>query len=478
MALNFVFILSVFNILIFTSSKSSKSTQDIKNNKIDEISSIYSWAKKNKIYIHENLSLKKNEINDINHNFYYFKSNAKIPNNTLMLKIPSNIMISQNALENILKKSKNQKLSNLWEKILSINQYINYSSAKQLFYISVALSDATFRQKGKFYKKYKEYLEMYNYINYDHFPLLYTAKEIIYLNNSHFGKEIKNNIKSINNEYYLIKNVLNLDNSVQVEDFIKYRLLSLSNSFYFKNKTYIIPFIDCFQKKVNKTNGKYNAYIKITLNSPNTTGFNLEIYSNKTIKKNEEIKLLWKQISNVECLLYYGFIDEDNLITSEYLVELVNKNFMHDLKIEEINTKYGIDFDKLVEPKFYDLNNDFFDEYFYYVYRNLSDYIDKYYHNNEGPYQMMKDNLEYYLQLYEEMYNNDIITMNIEGINKKRYVKNILGIEQKLIQNRIKILNNKINSIRNEKEEKDIYDLLRRNAKIRNKNLEFRNNNF
>ena len=76
------------------------------------------------------------------------------------------------------------------------------------------------------------------------------------------------------------------------------------------------------------------------------------------------------------------------------------------------------------------------------------------------------------------MYNNDIITMNIEGINKKRYVKNILGIEQKLIQNRIKILNNKINNIRNEKEEKDIYDLLRRNAKIRNKNLEFRNNNF
>ena len=147
MTLNFVFILSVFNILIFTSSKSSKSTQDIKNNKIDEIKSIYSWAKKNKIYIHENLSLKKNEINDINHNFYYFISNAKIPNNTLMLKIPSNIMIYQNALENILKKSKNQKLSNLWEKILSINQYINYSSAKQLFYISVALLDATFRQK-------------------------------------------------------------------------------------------------------------------------------------------------------------------------------------------------------------------------------------------------------------------------------------------------------------------------------------------
>ena len=135
-------------------------------------------------------------MNDIEHNFYFFKSKENIANNTLLFKIPSNIMISQQSLENIIKKSKNIKLSNLWNKISSINKYINYSSAKQLFYISIILSDSTFRQKGKFYKKYKEYLDMYNYINLDNFPLFYNIKEITYLNNSHFGKEIKNNLKS------------------------------------------------------------------------------------------------------------------------------------------------------------------------------------------------------------------------------------------------------------------------------------------
>ena len=465
----FIFFISILQkiLLIYSNSEKDNNNQ-IHNNKImDDISLIYKWAKKNNIIIHQNLQLKKNELNDIEHNFYYFKSNNNIKNNTLLLRIPGDIMVSQKSIEMILKKSKNKKFSNLWDKILSINQYINYSSAKQLFYISIILSDSTFRQKGKIYKKYKEYLDMYNYINLDHFPLLYTAKEMIYLNNSNFGKEINNNLKSINNEYYLIKNILNLDNTVLVDEFVKYRILSLSNSIYINNKTYIIPFIDCFQKKVNKTNGKYNAYIKLIPPEDNNGQYDLEIYSNKTIKKDEEIYLLWKQISNSECLLYYGFIDENNLITSGYLVETINKNFMKDLNVDKINKKYNINFDNFIEPKFYDLNNEFYNEYFYYLYSNLSNYFEQYYHNNEGPYQMMKDNLGYYLKLYEEMYNNDLIIRNIEGINKKKYVKNVLGIEKKLIENRIKILNNKINRLRNEKKENDIYELLRRNAKNR-----------
>ena len=480
---NLIFILFIFKVFILSFSKLTKSNIKQKNNnKIDEISSIYKWAKKNNIFIHPKLQLKKNELNDIEHNFYFFKSNEKIENNTLLLKIPAKIMISQHSLENICRKVKNKKLSNLWTKISSINKYLNYSSAKQLFYISIILSDSTFRQKGKFYRRYREYLGMYNSINLDNFPLLYNAKEIIYLNNSHFGKEIKYNLKSINNEYFLIKNVLEFDETVLVDEYIKYRILSLSNSIYLNNKTYIIPFIDCFRKKVNKTNGKFNAYIKLRLNDNNNKNnnlFDLEIYSNKKIKKNDEIKLLWKQITNIDCLLYYGFIDENNLLTSEYLVELININFMKDLNFDKINQKYGINLEKFIAPKIYDLNNEFYSDYLYYAYKNMSHYFEQYYHNNEGPYQMMKDNLEYYLKLYEEIYNNDLINMNIEGVIKKRNVKNILGIEKKLIENRIKLLNKKINHFRNEKKEKDIYELLRRKSKNRkNEFLDIININF
>ncbi len=78
---------------------------------------------------------------------------------------------------------------------------------------------------------------------------------------------------------------------------------------------------------------------------------------------------------------------------------------------------------------------------------------------------MMKDNLQYYLNIYKELYNDDLINMNIDGINKKKYVKNILGIERKLIEQKIKILEEKIKDIIQHKEERDIYLMMKRAKK-------------
>jgi hypothetical protein len=217
---------------------------------------------------------------------------------------------------------------------------------------------------------------MYNYINLDNFPILYNVKEMLYLNNSYFGKEINNNLKSINNEYYLIKNKLELDNTVLVDEYAKYRILSLSNSININNKTYVVPLIDCFKKKVNKTYGNYNAYIKLSPNKENNIEYDLEIYSYGEIQSNMEIFLLWKQISNIQSLLYYGFVDENNVITSEYLVDLINKNFRKDLNADDINKKNNISLDDLIVPKYYDLNDEFYDEYLFYAYRNISIYFD------------------------------------------------------------------------------------------------------
>ena len=121
-----------------------------------------------------------------------------------------------------------------------------------------------------------------------------------------------------------------MDSTIIVEEYVKYRILSLSNSIYYKNKTYVIPFIDCFKRKVNFTNKEYNADILLnrTKKGKFSNKFDIEIYSNKTIEKDTEISVLWKQVSNSENYLYYGFIDENNMITPTYLVDLLNKNFL------------------------------------------------------------------------------------------------------------------------------------------------------
>ena len=469
-----LFILLSFLICFSSSKKSNKDKERNDSNKslkYDDISSIYNWAQRNGIYINKQLRLNKNLQNDINHTFYYFTANETIENNTLLLSIPSTILISQKSVEKMFKKGKNKKLANLWNKVLNINQYLNTSSSKQLFYITVMLSHSTFNQKGKFYKKYEEYLNMYNYINLDDYPIFFKKNEMKYLNYSNFGKEIHNNFKSINNEYYLIKHELDMDSTIIVEEFIKYRILSLANSFYFNNKTYIIPFVDCFKRKVNHSNNEYNAYIALQYEN-NTkeenytkNKFTLEFYSNKKIKRNEEISILWKQVSNSENYLYYGFIDEKNLLTPPFLVEFVNKNFLKDLNIDSINKKYNISYEDLIVPKVYDLSSEFFDTYLFNIYQNLSYYFDQYYHTNEGPYIMMKDNLKYYLDLYNELYNDDMINRNIDGINKKKSVKIILGMEKKLLEKSINILEDKIKRVRNNKEERDIYLLLKRAKK-------------
>ena len=209
----------------------------------------------------------------------------------------------------------------------------------------------------------------------------------------------------------------------------------------------------------------YSSHIVLKRNN-NSDEFKLDIYSTKKIRKNEEISILWKQLSNTENYLYYGFVDENNMIIPRFLVEFLNKNFLKDLNIDSINKKYNINYEDFIKPKSFDLNTDFYDHYLSPIYENLSYYIEKYYRDNEGPYLMMKDNLKYYLDLYNDLYNDDLINRNIDGINKKKCVKNILGMEKKLLESRIKIIEDRIKYIVNNKEERDIYLLLKRAKKI------------
>ena len=478
-SLSFNFLLYfIFSFLIvISSSKEKAQSQPTDQKKLDDITSIYKWASKNGIYINPKLGLYKNSQNNSDHNFYYFKANKTIKNHTLLLRVPSSIMISQKSLEKMHKNSKNKKLSNLWKKVSKIDQYLEYSTAKQLFYISVMLSHATFNQNGKLYKKYEEYLNMYNYINLDDYPIFFKGNEMAYLNFSNFGKEIMNNLDSINNEYYLIKHVLDMDSTIIVEEYIKYRILSLANSIYYKNKTYIMPFLDCFQKKVNYTNKEFNSYIILNKTNNNSSKFYVEIYTNRTVKKNQELSYFWKQVSNSENYLYYGFIDEDNMITPTYFVDTLNKNYLSDLNVTLVNEKYNINFEDIIEPKHYDLNTEFYDEYLYNIYRNLSMYFEQYYHLNEGPYLMMKDNLMYYLNIYKEFYNDDMINRNIDGAYKKKCVKNILGMERKLLEVKIGIIDKEIEKVVRNKEERDIYEILKRTKKIYD-NKKIRPNTF
>ena len=74
------------------------------NNITNIIPSVLEWAKNNDIYINPKLTLNRRLNRD---NYYAFYADSKIPNNTLLLRVPYNMMITQKNLYDIHKTLKN-----------------------------------------------------------------------------------------------------------------------------------------------------------------------------------------------------------------------------------------------------------------------------------------------------------------------------------------------------------------------------------
>ena len=444
-------------IIIIQPSISLKKNKQKKNEKIqnekDKISSILLWAKNNNIYIQENLILNKN-IDSSTNNFYYFSSNSSISNNTLLMKIPYNIMISKKTLSKYL--NKNKKISNLWERILSLNnENLPDIYSKQLLYMAIILEYVTNNKKGPFYNRYEQYFEMYEYIDMDNFPVFFDEDEIYFLSPSGFGAELIKATESLKEEYLITKNELKIESSMP-DSFLKYRVLSLSNSIRFNNTnlpnelntekyndTVIVPFIDCFKKKIYNRNSIMAEYSFIKDERDN---FNLEIRALKDIKKGEEITIQWKKLSNQDLYLYYGFIDEENLLLPKMYVNVLNNMMKNDLGIDE-----NKNFSDIAKRDLYELNSEFIESDIVYSYKNISEQIDKYKNKKEGRYEMMEDNLNYYLRIYDEQLTDGNINIYIRGKEKKRIIKLLMKIEKKIFKDRINYVKMLIQDIKEKK---------------------------
>ena len=433
--------------------KSRKQKKTIANTNKEEIVnkqiiSILLWAKKNNIYINEKLKLNKNE--DSSHNFFYFTSNSSIPKGTTLLKVPYNILISQNTLYNQFFESKNKKWCNIWDKIIkSENPHIIHFSIKQYLYISLILENAMNKRKGIIYKKYEPYLSMYEDINLDNFPVFYDEDEIEYLSLSNFGSQLRRDIKYLKEEYYVAKNELKITTSI-LETYLKYRVLSFANSIGFNNhnkskgynESVVVPFIDCFKKIIPDGTSSMTKYL---MKKDDKNKYFFEIISTKDIKNNQEISLEWKKLSNQDSLLYYGFIQKDNKLLSTFYVNVFNDAFKGDLGID-----LNKNFDVIAKRDIYDINSEFLESDVVQSYKNISMLFDKYKNKKEGRYEMMVDNLNYYLNVYDKELSEGNINLHIKGNTKRKMIKEIMKIEESILINKINYIKSIIQDI-NEK---------------------------
>ena len=463
---NGLFLILLISLIILTSSKKDKkkSKQKHKKPKLDPLDNITNiiptvlgWAKNNDIYINPKLTLNKRLKRD---NYYAFFADSKIPNNTLLFRIPYNMMITQTNLNDMYKNTKN-KFENLWENVVNLkSDSVKYYSTKQLLYMSIILENAIRKKKGPLYKKYKEYLKLFEQRNMDIYPIFYDQDEKYYLSGSNFGIQLNRAVEALNEEYILTSTKLNVSIPNQ-DDFFKVRVLSLVSSTDFNNsniylppnfnETCIVPFLDCFNKVISseRANSIFDI-IGIKNETTNYIDYYLEVYSNDEIYIGSELNLKWRSFPNTEFLLYYGQVEEGNPFNSKYYIDIINRKFKEDL---------GFDKEKVfdnVKRDIYEINTEFYDPFVINTYRNLSMSIDKFKNREEGPYELMRDNLKYYYNLYENPLSDGNINIYINGNEKKKDIREIIHKEKKLIEARIERLDKVIKEIKSNKNNNNI----------------------
>ena len=168
-----------------------------------------------------------------------------------------------------------------------------------------------------------------------------------------------------------------------------------------------------------------------------------EIVSTKDIKKNQEISLEWKKLSNQDSLLYYGFIQKGNKLLSTFYVNVFNDVFKGDLGID-INKNFS----DIAKRNMYDINSEFLKSDVVQSYKNISMLFDKYKNKKEGRYEMMVDNLNYYLDVYDKELSEGNINLKIKGNTKRKMIKEIMKIEESILINKINYIKSIIQDIK------------------------------
>jgi hypothetical protein len=280
-------------------------------------------------------------------------------------------------------------------------------------------------------------------------------------------------VEALNEEYILTSTKLNMSIPNQ-DDFFKVRVLSLVSSTDFNNsniylppnfnETCIVPFLDCFNKVISseRANTIFDI-IGIKNETTNYTDYYLEVYSNDEIYIGSELNLKWRSFPNTEFLLYYGQVEEGNPFNSKYYIDIINRKLKEDL---------GFDKEKVfdnVKRDIYELNSEFYDPFVINTYRNLTENIDKYKNREEGPYELMRDNLKYYYNLYENPLSDGNINIYINGNEKKKDIREIIHKEKKLIEARIERLDKVIKEIKSNNKNNNNIDYKNQENKDENK---------
>ena len=364
----------------------------------------------------------KIKINFTSNNYKSFYAIEDISTNETILKIPYKSILTAELIKNNSPEFLLNIYSDMKNQSSFSNRIFRTKTVKEQVFISLNLEYAmSHKKKSKIYKLFKPYFQTFEN-NLDYFPLLYGEGELNVLNYTDFGTKVIQGKISMNKEFKYINKNYSYD-SLIFDDYIKYRVLTVSKSFNLNGNSSLVPFADFFPLEFNSE--LYN----VIWDFDNKTNF-FTIKATRDIKKGEILKMKIFPSPNSRYLLFYGITFDNNSYIEPYNIKYLHYKLKQEMKYNNTILNPNIDSFDLSKESFI---GDTMDEY-----RNMGLFFDMP-NNDDTGYILMLKNLKYYLEDYNRISDSDYYKKIILDTNRVN-IKRIVDLEKLLLLNRIRLL--------------------------------------
>ena len=383
------------------------------------------WGKNNSLFISDKLLMEY--INE-NNKTYYAKDD--IPENTLIMNIPFKIMLNvKNALDLLNSKKFNKLYSEYKKDNFRITIDFLPFSVEQSF-LSYLIYLVNYHKKhykkNKFYKYFRYLFDTFE-SNLDSFPVFYNNHQLrliqgsVTLRETNLMKDLfKEEVNKLENEHN--------QNTIDFEEYLRFRSLTIAKSLNISNSTYIIPFIDMFAKDPID----FNVDFKL-----NETNNNINVYTSKQVRKGDILYIKSGYISNIKRFILYGeTLEKMKDYIESFKIPLISPMTHHSITGRD-KGYYLDDIIELVDNKFYENALD--------TYKKIS-ILRKQDGSDLSAYKLFLKNLELVRGTYDHITSKYV---KEEFINSKdiENVQRIYYLEKKFLDEKIAFLKNFIDKL-------------------------------
>ena len=405
---------------IFSSYNKDKNDYDL----------LLEWGKNNSVYITD--KIKMNYTNENNRNYYVVK---KIKKNEIIISIPKSLPLNVDSALKILgskARIKYQAYKNLFtDKIKENKETLSYRIDQSFLAYLMTIANKNKPKKNKLYNHYKYFFNTFE-TNLEHFPVYFNSNQLKILMFSIFGNEIFKVKRMFEEEFEVLESEMH-KKTLDMDEYLKYRLFTFEKYVNISGSSYIIPFVDLLD--TNPVN--YNLQVKYF--EQNNT---ICIVAKKDINPQDKLKIAVVQMTNSNSLITYGKIYEENKNYIEnFFIPVISIDYLRQLNLDPLLMEDG---------EAIDLTQDYYYEKVLPFYKKLSKIL-KEDGSKPSALRLFLENMKYIRNSYNKITVSELFK-NFYNAQTVQNIRSVLDTEKHYLDKKIREMKKIFNKYNQERQ--------------------------